>query len=123
PFRSPRSGGAGPMSSPWTRAVRGLEAAGVEHVFGVPGTQTVELFEAIRRSSLRVTLPTHELAGAFMAGGYARAARGVGVLLTIGGPGFTYALPGLAEASLDSVGLLHLVSAPATSPGNRFQLQ
>ncbi|MEX2375126.1 MAG: thiamine pyrophosphate-binding protein [Dehalococcoidia bacterium] len=107
----------------WNAVCTSLERLGVERVFGVPGTQTVELFEELRRSRISVTLPTHELAAAFMAGGYYRATGRVGVLLTIGGPGFAYAVPGLAEARLDSVGLLHIVTAPATDPGKHFHLQ
>jgi acetolactate synthase-1/2/3 large subunit len=100
-----------------------LEALGVRHVFGVPGTQNLELFEALRRSSIRTVLATHELAASFMANGYARASGRVGVLVTIPGPGFTYALTGLAEARLDSAPLLYLVGEPARSPGRHFQLQ
>jgi acetolactate synthase-1/2/3 large subunit len=47
----------------------------------------------------------------------------VGVLATIPGPGFTYALTGLAEARLDSVPLVYLVGQPARAPGQQFQLQ
>jgi acetolactate synthase I/II/III large subunit len=100
-----------------------LSALGVENVFGVPGTQTVELYEALRRSRLRAVLPTSELAASFMANGYARLGNRVAVLCTIPGPGFTYALTGLAEARLDSAPLIHLTLAPARSPGRRFQLQ
>lgn len=100
-----------------------LGALGVESVFGVPGTQTVELYEALRRSGLRAVLPSSELAAAFMANGYARLGNRVAVVCTIPGPGFTYALTGLAEARLDSAPLLHLTLAPARSPGRRFQLQ
>ena len=86
-----------------------LRSLGVECVFGVPGTQTVELFDALRTSGIRTILSTHELAASFMANGYYRASGKVGVIATIPGPGFTYALTGLAEASLDSAALLHLV--------------
>jgi Thiamine pyrophosphate enzyme, N-terminal TPP binding domain len=37
-----------------------LESLGVTHVFGLPGTQTVPLFEALRRSRLATVVPTHE---------------------------------------------------------------
>ena len=101
---------------------RALEAVGVDRTFGLPGTQTVRLFEAMRRSSIRHTLASHELGAAFMAIGYARATGKVGVLVTIGGPGLAYALPALAEASLDSVLLLHLVSATEVVPGRKDSL-
>jgi acetolactate synthase-1/2/3 large subunit len=99
-----------------------LVEAGVRRVFGVPGTQSVELLDAFRREGLPFTLAAHEGGAAFMANGYARAGGGVGVLSTIGGPGFTNALTGVAEARHDSAPLLHLVSV--ARPSDRaFPLQ
>lgn len=103
---------------------RALEDAGVGHVFGLPGTQNVELFEALRGSSrLRTVVATHELSAAMMANGYHRASGRLAVLATIPGPGFTWAMTGLTEAALDSAALLHLVAMPAVTSGQRFQLQ
>lgn len=100
-----------------------LHRAGVECVFGLPGTQNVDLFEALRASPLRTIVAVHELSAAMMANGYFRGSGRPGVLVTIPGPGFTWALSGLAEASLDSAALLHIVGQPAREPGERFQLQ
>jgi acetolactate synthase-1/2/3 large subunit len=106
------------------RIVEALEKAGVRCVFGLPGTQTVELFEALRKSSVRTVVATNELSAAFMAGGWARVTGEPGVLLTIPGPGFTWALTGVAEARLDSVPLLHITGAPASAPTKkRFRQQ
>jgi acetolactate synthase-1/2/3 large subunit len=103
--------------------VAALQKAGVDCVFGLPGTQNIDLFEAMRNRGLRCVVPTSELAAAMMANGYARASGKPGVLVTIPGPGFTWGLAGVAEASLDSAAVLHITGAPATSPGARFQLQ
>ena len=100
-----------------------LKQAGVDCVFGLPGSQTVPLFEALRTSTLRTVVATNELSAAMMANGYYRASGRAGVLLTIPGPGFTWALTGLAEAALDSAALLYIVGQPTTAPGERFQLQ
>jgi acetolactate synthase-1/2/3 large subunit len=100
-----------------------LEAAGVDTVFGLPGTQNLALYEALRRSRLRSVVATHELGAAFMANGYARATGRPGLFTTIPGPGFTYALTGLAEAFLDSTPLVHIAGAPARRPGRRVALQ
>ncbi|MBN8736662.1 MAG: thiamine pyrophosphate-binding protein [Xanthomonadales bacterium] len=105
------------------RIVQALRRAGVDCVFGLPGTQNVPLFEALRGSGLRLVVATNELSAAMMANGYFRASGRPGVLLTIPGPGFTWALTGLAEAALDSAAILHLTNAPAQAPGQRFQLQ
>ena len=92
-------------------------------MFGLPGTQTIDAFQALRRSSLRTVVATHEMAAAFMANGYARASGRPGILTTIPGPGFTYALTGLAEAWLDSVPIVHVVPAARELPDREFALQ
>ncbi|MEP6492890.1 MAG: thiamine pyrophosphate-binding protein [bacterium] len=100
-----------------------LQAVGVDCVFGLPGTQNVPLYEGFRRSGIRTVLTSHELAASFMANGYFRATGKIAALVTIPGPGFTFAITGIAEAHLDSVGLLYLVGKPAAHPGRKFQLQ
>ena len=57
-----------------------LEELGVSHVFGLPGTQNVLLYEALRTSGLRSISASDEGAAAFMATGYAKASGHVGVL-------------------------------------------
>jgi len=89
-----------------------LEALGVELVFGLPGTQNVPLFEALRGSPLRMIVATHELGAGFMANGYARTSGRPGILVTIPGPGFTYALTALAEARHDSAAMVLITLAP-----------
>lgn len=100
-----------------------LRAEGAEFVFGLPGSQTIEAFQPLKRSGLRTIVPTHEMAAAFMANGYARVSGRPGILTTIPGPGFTYALTGLAEAYLDSVPLLHIVPCARQVEGREFALQ
>ena len=98
-----------------------LEHLAVEHVFGVPGTQNIAFLEALRRSSLRTVVPTHELAAAFMACGYYRSSGKIGVLTTIPGPGFAFTLAGLAEAAQDSAGVVYLLAKPQLD--RKFDLQ
>jgi acetolactate synthase-1/2/3 large subunit len=99
-----------------------LEAHGVEHVFGIPGSQNLALYEALRESRIRTVLTTSELAAGFMANGYYRASGRIAALLTIPGPGFTWALTPVTEALQDSVALIHLVGRPPTSD-HRLHLQ
>jgi acetolactate synthase-1/2/3 large subunit len=94
----------------------------VQCVFGLPGTQNVRLYEAMRASGLRRVVSADEGSAAFMAAGYARAYGRVGVLTTIPGPGFVYALPGIVEARHDSVPLLWITLRQADL-GRAFQLQ
>ncbi len=100
-----------------------LEQFGATCVFGMPGTQNVQMFEALRGSKLRTIVTTNESAAAFAANGYYRACGKVGVVTTIPGPGFTFALSGLAEALLDSVPLLHIVSSSGDGSDRPFQHQ
>ena len=109
------------FASPEELLTAELERCGVDTVFGLPGTQNVGLFDALRQSRVRTIVPTHELAAGFMANGYARASGRVGVIAAIQGPGFTYALPALAEARHDSAPLLLLTGAPERH--RRFALQ
>ena len=105
------------------RVLRTVERLGITHVFGLPGTQTVPLYEALRRSGLQSVVPGSELMAAFMAGAFHRASGRPALLVTIPGPGFAFALPGLAEARLDSAALIHLTIAAAEGPEARFRLQ
>src|SRR5262245_48569630 len=57
-----------------------------------------------------------------MANGYYRASGRLAPLVTIPGPGFTWALTALAEALQDSAALVHLVGR-APSPDHRLHLQ
>jgi acetolactate synthase I/II/III large subunit len=100
-----------------------LEGLGVQHIFGLPGSQNVEFFEALRESSLRTILANHELAAAFMANGYYRASGKVGVLTTIPGPGFAYTVAAIAEASLDSSAILYIANKPPDVAGKKFNRQ
>ena len=56
--------------------VAALENEGVERIFGVPGEENLDLVEALRQSSIRLILPRHEQAAAFMAASHAEASGG-----------------------------------------------
>ncbi len=100
-----------------------LEKLGARVIFGLPGTQNVALFEALRSSDLRVVVPTSELAAGFMANGYARVTGKTGVLISIPGPGFTWAVTALAEARADSAAVVHVVAGIGESSERKFALQ
>ncbi len=87
--------------------VQSLYAAGVRVVFGMPGSHTVAIYDAIERhGGIRTILIRNEQAGAFAADGYARVTGQPGVICTTAGPGATNALTGIAEAWADSVPVL-----------------
>lgn len=104
-------------------AGRLLRELGVEVTFGVAGTQNVHLLEGLRRASIRFVPGVSEVGAAFMANGHYRASGRPGVLVTSGGPGFTMALTGIAEAREDSAGLLWLACGRSAPAGMRYALQ
>ena len=78
--------------------VAALEDAGVEVVFGLPGVHNLALWEALRRSPIRLVGVRHEQAAAYAADGYARATGRLGVALTTTGPGAANTLGAVGEA-------------------------
>src|SRR3954452_7052002 len=91
------------------RLVETLSLHGVKHVFGMPGSHSTAIYDALARAgSITTILARNEQAGAFMADGYARVSARPGVVCTTAGPGATNSLSGVAEAWADSVPLLLL---------------
>ena len=66
---------------------RELKEAGVPCLFGLPGGETSQALDALRREGLHFVLTRHEAAAAFMASATARLTRSVGACLTTLGPG------------------------------------
>lgn len=100
---------------------RSLFQNGVRVVFGIPGIHNLALFEALRRSGIRVVSATHEQGAAFMANGYGRATGKPGVFVSVPGPGLTNSLTPIAEALVDSTPLLGVVTTVPHSE-HRFQM-
>src|ERR687889_106514 len=78
--------------------VEGLEAAGVEVVFGLPGVHNLAAWEALRHSSIRLIGVRHEQAAVYAADGYARATGELGVALVTTGPGAANTMGATGEA-------------------------
>jgi 5-guanidino-2-oxopentanoate decarboxylase len=95
-----------------------LAAYGVDTVFGMAGTMTLELYRGIALTGMRHVQCRHEQGASLMADGYARATGKPGVCTIIGGPGVTNAATGIAQAYCDSQPMLVLSGAsPAPSHG------
>jgi acetolactate synthase-1/2/3 large subunit len=87
--------------------VEELYRHGVRVVFGMPGSHTTAIYDAIERhGQIRTILIRNEQAGAFAADGFARVSGQPGVICTTAGPGATNALTGIAEAWGDSIPVL-----------------
>mgnify|MGYP001123225412 CR=1 FL=1 len=50
-----------------------MAARGINHVFGIPGVHTIELYRGMAASEMTHVLTKHEQGAGFMADGYARA--------------------------------------------------
>ncbi|MEM5329757.1 5-guanidino-2-oxopentanoate decarboxylase [Paraburkholderia sp. JHI2823] len=90
-----------------------LEGYGVQHVFGIPGVHTVELYRGLAASSIRHVTPRHEQGAGFMADGYARVTGKPGVCFVITGPGMTNIATAMAQAYADSIPMLVISSVNA----------
>ena len=83
-----------------------LQAYGVDHVFGIPGIHTVELYRGLENSQIRHITPRHEQGAGFMADGYARVTGKPGICFIISGPGMMNILTAMGQAYADSVPML-----------------
>jgi len=90
--------------------VKLLENYGVDHVFGIPGVHTVELYRGLASSSIRHVTPRHEQGAGFMADGYARTRGKPGVCFIITGPGMTNITTAMGQAYADSIPMLVISS-------------
>jgi acetolactate synthase-1/2/3 large subunit len=101
-----------------------LAEHGVRHVFGVPGGQTLALYDGIldRPAELAHVLVRDERSAAYAADGYARVTGRVGVCDATVGPGAAKLPSGLGESLGGSVPVIALVSElPARMAVHRYR--
>lgn len=84
--------------------VETLIEQGTEVVFGYPGGQVIDLYDALYQAGDRIhhVLTAHEQGASHAADGYARSSGKVGVVIATSGPGATNLVTGIATAHLDS---------------------
>lgn len=97
-------------------AVSALQCEGVPCVFGIPGAQNNEFWDAMKSLGMPYLLVTHEASASVMADAAARATGTVGVCAVVPGPGLTNALTGIGEALLDSVPIVAIVTDVSHGP-------
>jgi acetolactate synthase I/II/III large subunit len=102
--------------------IAALQRLAVERVFGIPGIQTLELFDGLADAAFETILTTDERSAAYMADAHARVTGKVGMLVVTPGPGLTNALTGLAEARLDSSPVVVIAAAISSDLHRKFQL-
>jgi pyruvate oxidase len=98
-----------------------LAGWGVSLVFGIPGTSSLGLVDAVRRrTDMRYLQVRHEENAAFAASAYNKLTGGLAACLTIAGPGATNLATGLYDAKEDSASVISLngqVEMQYTGPG------
>lgn len=85
--------------------VNTLIEQGATDVFGYPGGQVLNIYDALYKYSDKINhvLTAHEQGAAHAADGYSRATGRVGVVIATSGPGATNLVTGIATAMLDSI--------------------
>ena len=85
---------------------------GVKHVFGVPGGQTLPLYDGILKLEGRIehVVMRDERSAGFAADAYARLTNRVGVCDATVGPGATNLVSALAEAHCSSIPIIAIIS-------------
>ncbi len=83
---------------------------GVKYVFGIPGTSTLGIVDAVRKSNgkVRYIQVRHEETAAFMTSAYGKLTGHVAACVGISGPGATNLVTGLYDAQLDHSPVLAL---------------
>jgi acetolactate synthase I/II/III large subunit len=89
--------------------VDALLREGIDHVFGIPGTQNLAILDALRETpQIRFILTRHEQGAAFMAYGFARARKAPAVVTATEGPGVTNLATGIAAAFKGNVPVISI---------------
>ena len=106
-------------------AVESLRAEGTRHVFGLIGSATMEMFDALYDADDITFIGVHdERTGTHMADGYARASGGPGVVLAgQNGPGATNLVTGLAQAKAAYSPVVSVAGALSTAHQYRDAFQ
>ena len=102
---------------------RVLEEQGVQLVFGIPGTHNMTIYDQLGLSE-QVTpiLVTDEQSASFMADAVSRTSDHIGVVALVPSAGLTHAMSGIAEAFLDAVPMVVLLTGMRTDTGKKYQL-
>lgn len=106
----PSGGGVRGRMSGAQAVVAALCVERVPRVFGVPGAQNNELWDAMKSHGLPYLLVTNESSASIMADASARVTGIPGAFAVVPGPGLTNALTGIGEALYDSVPIVGIVT-------------
>ncbi|MFX0187865.1 MAG: thiamine pyrophosphate-binding protein [Candidatus Hodarchaeota archaeon] len=99
----------------------------VKHMFGIPGGQFLNMYDAIyrwgREQGINTILFRHEQAAAHAADAYARVSNKPGICFGTVGPGATHLVPGVATAWSDNIPIIAIVPQVNSKYEDSFTLQ
>ncbi len=86
--------------------IKTISLLGVKNIFGIPGAHIDPLLIATVDSDVDAIINCHELSAAYMADGYSRASKKLGVIVAIGGPGANNIVTAVNTARIEKVPIL-----------------
>ena len=96
-----------------------LRGYGVDTVFGIPGTHSLEFYRPLRELGIRAVTTRHEQGAAYGADGWSQVSGLPGVVITTSGPGLLNSLSGAATAYAESRPMILL--SPGRPLGHDFR--
>jgi acetolactate synthase-1/2/3 large subunit len=107
--------------------VKALLKEGVEYMFGIPGGQFLNMYDAIykwgKEEGIQTILFRHEQAAAHAADAYARVTNKPGVCFGTVGPGALHLVPGVGTAWSDNIPVIAIVPQVNSEFDDSFTLQ
>ncbi len=99
----------------------------VKHLFGIPGGQLLQMYDAVYRwgkeQGIQTIMFRHEQAAAHAADAYARVTNKPGVCFGTVGPGATHLVPGIGAAWSDNIPVIAIVPQVLSKYEDSFFLQ
>ncbi len=99
----------------------------VKYLFGIPGGQFLQMYDAIyrwgREQGINTILFRHEQAAAHAADAYARVTNKPGICFGTVGPGATHLVPGVGAAWSDNIPVIAIVPQVRSAMADTFTLQ
>ncbi|OBA46568.1 MULTISPECIES: thiamine pyrophosphate-binding protein [Kocuria] len=96
-----------------------LRGYGIDTVFGIPGTHSLEFYRPLRELGIRPITTRHEQGASYGADGWSQVRRLPGVVITTSGPGLLNSLSGAATAYAESRPMILL--SPGRPVGHDFR--
>jgi acetolactate synthase-1/2/3 large subunit len=98
------------MISGANAVIESLKREGIEYIFSLPGTTTLDFFDAVYHDpDINLIVSRHEQGAAFMADGYTRASGKPGVCMASRGPGALNMAIAIQNAYMESIPVISII--------------